>query len=439
MVPFVLGAVIAWLSALRREDRWRSLLAGCLVGCAVMLKQTSGVTALSLAIGGFLWWRARRFSCVRLVRLGVAGVLGSLVITVPAIGFVVAQGRFADMWRATVGFNVLHLASGHETEPSVVWTALRELVQFGNGISLIIPAAVIAAVIGRTLNRKSRGFEWAFFLVWALFECVGVAAGGWYFLHYFRVFAAVISIAAAAGLVEIWTGLGGLVHQGGKKSRRTPMPATAYLPLVSALGVMSIQLAAVGPVDFVRKLVPRSRPIAEKVSGSFVETIDGSLGTRVPINLTGRFEQDPSIAARIYANQLSGRRFLAARYISERTEPGDPIFVWDENAAVYFWSERTNPTRFRDKWPLLADVRQSATSRGAYPDYRQNQSDLLTSLRESRPLYVCLVEFKSQLRGDLESFPELLTWIRRDYTPDVHIGDVWILRRIAAEGRNSDL
>jgi hypothetical protein len=78
---------------------------------------------------------------------------------------------------------------------------------------------------------------------------------------------------------------------------------------------------------------------------------------------------------------------VAADYIRERTNPGDPIWVWGHHTAIYAISERLPSTPFIYNEPLLMHIN------GGHPWKEQWRAEALDDIYENPPVYLLLTTF----------------------------------------------
>ena len=115
-----------------------------------------------------------------------------------------------------------------------------------------------------------------------------------------------------------------------------------------------------------------------------------------------------------------------ARYLRERTDPGDAIQVWGHESLVYYLAERDAASRFQTSNPLVMRVPGQPIT----PMQRRWREEFLRDVAARRPRYIAVVtgdawwwapgeRTSEQL---LDDFPEWDSFIRDGYVPDGRVG-----------------
>lgn len=143
-----------------------------------------------------------------------------------------------------------------------------------------------------------------------------------------------------------------------------------------------------------------------------------------------RFYTHPEERDAYYAlvgNGYAGIREVSA-HVRGRTSPGDRIFVWGFDPAIYLLAERSPGARFMFTFPFMSDW--------SPPEWRQS---LVTELERNRPVYF-LVEHGStatwitgtsvDMAESIASFPELQRWLSANYRYEADIGGITFYRRV---------
>lgn len=118
----------------------------------------------------------------------------------------------------------------------------------------------------------------------------------------------------------------------------------------------------------------------------------------------------------------------AARYVSACTRPGDPIFIWGFEPAVYLLSDRRPPTRFLFSLPVTSPLSPPSWRKEFLSTIRTRPPELFLVVRNDP------VPWASGLADDsaaqLRSWPELSTWLAAHYREETRIEDFTIYRRV---------
>ena len=106
-----------------------------------------------------------------------------------------------------------------------------------------------------------------------------------------------------------------------------------------------------------------------------------------------------------------GSEAKVAEYLRQRSEPGDPLFIWGHYALLYYLTGGRNPTRFAMDPPLsLEHAQQDAW-----------QAETILDLQADPPQYIVvatadITPFEPlPSKQQLANFPELANFIDDDY------------------------
>jgi hypothetical protein len=117
----------------------------------------------------------------------------------------------------------------------------------------------------------------------------------------------------------------------------------------------------------------------------------------------------------------------AAAYARETTRPGEGLFIWGFEPAVYLLSGRTPPTRFHFSVPLVAPWAPAAWRAELMRDLAARPPVLLMVLRnDAIPWASGSAEDSTR---QLRRFPELERFLRRHYQFERRIEDFAVFRR----------
>jgi len=119
--------------------------------------------------------------------------------------------------------------------------------------------------------------------------------------------------------------------------------------------------------------------------------------------------------------------YLSAEYLMQHTTPGEPVFIWGNEALIYYLADRYPPTRFFSNYPIIAKWH----SQSSY-------QTLLSDLRRKPPVFILLVSqdvmpwVTGQGRDSLTLlglFPELRQFILDHYELTKTIENIHITKR----------
>jgi hypothetical protein len=106
-----------------------------------------------------------------------------------------------------------------------------------------------------------------------------------------------------------------------------------------------------------------------------------------------------------------------ARWISQHTEPGEPVLFLPNNAAYYYLTDRPNPIRFVMGHQIVTQA---------------HRVEVLAMLRAAPPRFAVWDDGALRVDGipdELVFGPELLAWLDATYSEERRVGEVSILRR----------
>lgn len=100
----------------------------------------------------------------------------------------------------------------------------------------------------------------------------------------------------------------------------------------------------------------------------------------------------------------------ALRFISENTSSDDPIFVVPYHSLFYFLSDRPNPTRYENLWPVKA--------------FDNMDQEIIKDLEEKKVQYIIEFPQKHAVIGSYRSFdPDMAWYIEYNYAVERTIGN----------------
>lgn len=129
---------------------------------------------------------------------------------------------------------------------------------------------------------------------------------------------------------------------------------------------------------------------------------------------------------------LPGKQEVA-RFIQERTSPGDPIFVWGYAPLLYTLSNRNAPTRFFFNTPQTAEWGEKR--------FREElMKDLMNPAQRPRIMVICTEDRLSDVRGNsqdslyfLNLFPALADFLESRYCFERRMGNFLVYSLKGAE------
>jgi hypothetical protein len=369
------SAMLACVALVAREPRYRAsdlALFGALVGTATTHKP---FFPLFLAVPGAVVllrrWRDVR-GVARDTSILVAGAIAPLVLM---LAWFWAEGGLHDLWEAHVLYTLQVYVGKAKTLPERVSSLLSFFVRGGH-ILPPVPTAVIAAAVGVAVLWRGRRALVLALGVWFACAVFTVFLQGRFFLYHWTLMLPALAPLAAAGCVS---------------ATRAAAPGRW---LGVAVSVALVAQCAIIPLDHLRAWLP------------FV---------------AGGVSADTYYADfTIWQTNPAAERSVA-RYLRERTRPGEPIGMWAVDGAVPFLADRPSATRFASRryviWGKGREIRQR---------YRR---EYLRDIAERRPPYFVINLSGSESDEPLaREFPELGALVAERYVPDTIIGNLEVLR-----------
>lgn len=370
VLPYTLAAYYL-LKAVETGEGKHYLHFGLWTGLASTIKQVALVNLLWLAAYLLVsMWRERRWSV--LARSAVLVTVGTILPWLPFILYFYLNSAIGEFFYWQVGFNIKYMHKSYELLPvTAIFIHRIKGVLSENGLLWLLSIAGIRCLWQQVRNSGncSLGREvkpsqpTAFFLMstWPLFSCLGIALGGRYYGHYFIQIIPSLSILGGIGLA-------GLI----KKFR-----ARGW--------------------DYIK------RPINLVVMAVFVCALYLFILTDAPYYLSYNADQ---ISYHQYKTPLFSVTRFIGKYLGERTQSDDLIYVWRWDPEINFYALRKSPS------PYLIHWEQEENSFSITMEY----------LRRAPPEYVVAM-------FDLSTFPALEDYIRTNYQEETN-DDLDELRRI---------
>jgi len=370
LLPFLLLAVDLYDRArlLPSSGRQRRLIffCGLFVAITPWFKQTSLIFVAAI----FLWVTADvlgdekkslRLWLERIIPFGAGVLTFSLIVTL----FLLTQGMLTPMLKVLRYSISAYPNYGPLNEISDFgWVTYQWVRQKG----LLVPLFIAGLVI--ILLRRDRRHSWLGLLILVSAGLIGVYAQRrlWEY-HWVSIFPFMAIIAAGAAVV--------LVNQLFKPARSVQKWVIVALALVLVLAL--------------------SKPLLSTHRGEYARLLRYFAGGR---------------DAESYATEFGmGSEAKVADYLRQRSEPGDPLFIWGHYALLYYLTGGRNPTRFAMDPPLsLEHAQQDAW-----------QAETILDLQADPPQYIVvatadITPFEPlPSKQQLANFPELANFIDDDY------------------------
>ncbi|MBE9531750.1 MAG: glycosyltransferase family 39 protein, partial [Proteobacteria bacterium] len=247
--------------------------------------------ALYLIIEEFKKGGEKRFasSIRKLTDLAIPGfILWTLVFF-----YFIILGRFSDFWEAVFIFNRAYSESVTQNI-FYYFTTAKELFHHSQIEIAALALFSILFLILSAFRRSAYGpVRWPFFILLLLGTMVEVASPGYFFAHYYQLFVPLFSIMAALLLFELYNTL---------KERAV----SGALTLVIIAGLIPALTLGFYQAKFLKMSVTEISQ--KKYTPIFMESYE------------------------------------LAKYIKERTEPCETIYLYGQDTGVYYYSQRRAAT-----------------------------------------------------------------------------------------------
>jgi hypothetical protein len=92
--------------------------------------------------------------------------------------------------------------------------------------------------------------------------------------------------------------------------------------------------------------------VVGRTDGYFFQADDGSVGLKPMETVSGV----PAVEGLSLTTEEASQLLAAARFVDERTAPGEPIFVYPSSPLLYVLTRRPNPSRFAHLYPGAASA-----------------------------------------------------------------------------------
>lgn len=345
MTTFILAA---WWSMLRRDQvDWRdALIAGCLLALASWIKTIIAVHWLLLGVWLVLSARRRdeRNPQSRIPALIAAYSAGPAILWAATALYFAATQRFAEFYEAVITFN-LSYSAGDEAFLSrfvTFFTPERHPFVFTSALPLWIVSAAASGLIFIDAVRRPNQTAVAL-LALILASYLAAALPGHFWPHYYYLLIAPLTLATASGLAEL--------------AGRVPARAmAAWLPAVGVVLWLGI-------------------------------TEYRSYLSQPPFGIT---------VTRYNSRDFWGRAI--GEKVSQVTNPEDAIFVFGNEAAIYYYAQRRSASRYT----MITAIDP------AYAGASAHRERLMSDLQRTKPRLIIVL-------FDQEPFPAWMNFINAGY------------------------
>ena len=313
----------------RPITRLRFLMAGVLIGMAILMKQQAGAYLIAAAL--WLVWLRRR-SAAESGRLGLdlAALVAGAIVPVAVVACVLAwQGVFGSFLYWTLNYAAKYVSQ----------VPLRDAgVNFLDGWNRITTATgwvwVLASVgaVSLFVLRLADGAR-PFILLLALGSVAALVPGFYFRSHYFIVLLPVASLCAGVGFL-------GIERLASRLFSPVTGPAVALLVSLATLSAYVVRER-----DYLFRMSP------EQVSRSV-------------------YSISPFVEAPVVAG-----------YLRDHTSPADRILVFGSEPEIYFHANRRSVTGYIYTYPLMEPHAHAS----------RMQDEMMREIEAAHPLYVVSV------------------------------------------------
>jgi hypothetical protein len=424
-LPYILAIGLFLKATTSGRQRWY-FLAGLSAAFATLVKQVGGVLFfVFLCYGINEWWSKKdpllRKQCLHPVRkprhfwrgwgkkssfLIEGGVqspalsngvhryillcAGALLPVIGVISFYHFHGyTLYQLYDSMVGSNLRYIQRGYEyTDFLMFFSSILKVMLPENGL-LWVGTAFTTVYLGWRIWRGEGQTSDRILLWWAFWSFAVLWITGTFFFHYFLQIIPAFSILTAYGIVTSWKlakslpPLSRLVAQGG------------WTILLMVMVIIFIK----NDYQYFFSYTP------------FEQTVFQHKVSKNVFDLYGTY------------NVVQHR---IAHYIRANTDPSETIYVWGISPQIYFLAQRKAATRFRNNYNMSMLVTGNPVKELAV-----YASTVMEDISKSPPAFIVQI-------FPLESFPELLSFLRDRYTVDKNVEFVMPPYRIQLYRRHLD-
>lgn len=366
--------------------------AGALLGLAAAYKYNAaayGIAALAGAVAWRWYGRSGRTRWGREALLDAAGLAAGAAVPLTALAVRFASaGAWADLWDATVTYNLLYSGETYGGLADVARYALSFPVRQARTDGLWLAGGAGCLVLLTRLRRDPNALV---AVAWVAAACLSILVNGSRGLpQYFVQANPALALAAALGA---WATV--------QAARR---------PWVIALAA-AVALVALSRVVPARKAVESTWLDLRHAAGDVPR--DAYLSRFGGLRVTDK--HIPAAVARL------------GRYLERQSRPSDTVYVFGFSQGALVQSRRRSASRFFWSRPLVVGFNETRPGYGA--------AGLLADLRARTPAVVALQANDWQLEGmDSATYfltqPDLAAWLQEGYVrqPDQDAFQIWLRR-----------
>jgi 4-amino-4-deoxy-L-arabinose transferase-like glycosyltransferase len=376
VLPYTLAAYFL-LKLLETGSRKNYLYFGFWTSLACTIKQVALVNFLWLA--GYLMiriWQRRQWDTVsRVLADGFLVVIGAVIPWVPFLLYFYGKDALGNFYFWQVSFNFQYMAEGPQGLPQLSLFVARMISVLSENGFLWLAALAGIGCRWPIIRRKAETSQqetgsrqqaaWILMALWPIFSFIGVALGKRFFPHYFIQLVPPLAVLGGVGLMDL---IRKVRSRGIYFLRR---PAGVGMVVIFALALLSF--------------VKADAPYYLKYNGI-------------------------QISLRQFNTPLFSVTRYIGKYLKDRTEQDDLIYVWRVNPEINFYALRKSPSPY-----LMHSIM-------SYNLPRDPHEQVLESLHRSPPKYIVLME-------QIVEFPALQDFIKENYRleTDIDLELLWNL------------
>jgi 4-amino-4-deoxy-L-arabinose transferase-like glycosyltransferase len=356
ILPYTLAAY-SLFKAVKTGRRRDYLLTGLWTGLACTIKQVAAVNLLW--VGTYLivrMWRQKKWANVAQVTYdGCLVVIGAILPWLPYSIYFYLNDALSDFYFWQVSFNLDYVAKGHGSlgNLSILYHQTKDILKENGTLWLLAMSAIYyewrRLAVSHPGTRTPDEQRDVFFLLatWPLFSFLGVSLGGRFFGHYFIQTIPSLAVLGGIGLIKLYR----VVRTRGLELLRYPVSLVLSLLFAKAFLLFMI--------------------------------------TDAPYYLSYNADQ---ISFHQYHTPLFSVTRFIGKYLQQRTQPDELVYVWATNPEINFYALRRAPS------PFLVHRSEN----------RLPTEEVMQSLQGSPPKYIVAID-------DMTRFPQLQDYIQRNY------------------------
>jgi len=376
VLPYTLAAY-SFLKLLETGSRKNYVYFGFWTSLACTIKQVALVNFLWLTIYLLIRiWQRRQLDTVPGVLMdGFLVAIGAVIPWVPFLLYFHLSEALSNFYFWQVSFNFQYRAQGPQGLPHLSLFVARMIsVLSENGFLWLAALAGIGcrwpilrrkAETSKEENESPQQAAWIIMALWPIFSFIGVALGKRFFPHYFIQLIPSLAVLGGVGLMDLI-----------RKVRRRGIDF-----LRRPAGVGMVVIFALAFLSFVKA------------------------DARYYLEYNGM-----QISLRQFNTPLFSVTRYIGKYLKERTEPSDLIYVWRVNPEINFYALRKSPTPY-----LMHSIM-------SYNLPQDPHEEVLESLHRSPPRYIVIME-------KIVEFPTLLDFINQNYQLETNL-DLELLKKL---------